>query len=158
MTHDISFYVKDWEAPIFNADPAEDVSLWIDAIRDGLAQWDVPHQHWVSVAFHFLGEDSRTVLKEQMMGEVELAAGLLDWDTFTRALIHIDEQVKKRCFGAGNQFQQGWRYNLPSETAARCGGRCRLWTRCVGRHHPCACGRGGRPELTRIRCLGYCQR
>jgi len=106
MTHDISFYVKDWEAPIFNADPAKDVSPWIDAIRDSLAQRDVPRQHWVLVAFHFLGDDIRTVLREQMMGEVELAAGLWDWDTFTRALIYIDEQLKKDALEQGTSFNR----------------------------------------------------
>ncbi|KAJ7142394.1 hypothetical protein C8R44DRAFT_760592 [Mycena epipterygia] len=107
---DVAPYLKDWKASIFNGHPHEDVRMWLCGIRYGLKQRRVPREHWVEVASHFLGEEPRAVLDnvEKMLGKLESKEGAFhcDWDTFTRALIHVHDQVKKeaadmensRCF------------------------------------------------------------
>ncbi|KAJ7915837.1 hypothetical protein B0H13DRAFT_2452687 [Mycena leptocephala] len=96
---DIANYLNDWNASTFNGNTDEDVALWISEIRNGLEERDVPRTQWVPVALHFLGDGIRAVLDrvQQMMRELESTESWeWDWDKFTRALIHIHDQVKKK--------------------------------------------------------------
>lgn len=90
---DVAPYLKDWKASIFNGHPHEDVRMWLCGIRYGLKQRRVPREQWIEVASHFLGEEPRAVLEnvEKMLGKLESKEGTsrCDWDTFTRALIHV---------------------------------------------------------------------
>lgn len=94
----IETYVKDWHAAKFNGLADEDLRLWLGEVRDGLEERQVPQTFWVPVAFHFLGDEVRAVLGrvQQMMSEMESTKngkkGVVwewEWDTFSRALIHI---------------------------------------------------------------------
>ncbi|KAJ7142401.1 hypothetical protein C8R44DRAFT_760602 [Mycena epipterygia] len=106
---DIPPHITDWNAPIFNGHPHEDVRMWLCGIRYGLKQRRIPSALWVDVASHFLGEEPRAVLDnvERMLGQLESREGTYhwDWDTFTRALIHVHDQVKKDAADLENDSQ-----------------------------------------------------
>ncbi|KAJ7117451.1 hypothetical protein C8R44DRAFT_790750 [Mycena epipterygia] len=78
---DIAAHIANWNAPIFNGHVHEDVRIWISAIRDGLWERNVPSEHWVNVASHFLGEEPKSGLDnvQQMMEKLQSK------DAFTRA-------------------------------------------------------------------------
>ncbi|KAJ7142413.1 hypothetical protein C8R44DRAFT_974177 [Mycena epipterygia] len=75
---DIAAYIANWNAPIFSGHVYENVQIWISSIRDGL--WNVPSEHWVDVASHFLGERPKSILDnvQQMMAKLDSK------DAFTR--------------------------------------------------------------------------
>jgi len=98
---DISPYVTGWNAPVFNGQVQEDAHMWISRIRYGLKQRHVPRLLWVAIAFHFLGEEPREVLNDvrQTIARLPDQKGTeewdWDWETFTRALVRIQEQARK---------------------------------------------------------------
>ncbi|KAJ7500312.1 hypothetical protein B0H11DRAFT_1909267 [Mycena galericulata] len=93
----INPYLKDWSTPVFNGEVYEDVEMWISTIRYGLKQRRVPQEHWVSVAFHFMGYEPRAVLDDvkQTMRDLQGSEWDWNWTRLTNGLIHIQNQAKK---------------------------------------------------------------
>ncbi|KAJ7609244.1 hypothetical protein DFH06DRAFT_1346556 [Mycena polygramma] len=97
MKTDLTGYVKDWDAPIFNGLAEEDVQMWLCGIRFGLKQRRVPPAAWVAVATHFLGAELREVMVEveQRIASLGATDEVWNWDRFTCVLILIHDKVKK---------------------------------------------------------------
>ncbi|KAJ7159217.1 hypothetical protein C8R43DRAFT_994202 [Mycena crocata] len=91
--------LTEWNTPIFNGHPDEDVLQWLSSIKEELQQRHVPSMIWVDVAFQFLGEEPRQVMDgvKRKMADIEAGRGGWDWDwkKFSRTLVYIHERVKR---------------------------------------------------------------